>query len=310
MDRTTLGRTGLDVSIMGLGAGGPSQIGKKTGRSELESANIVVKAFEAGVNWVDTAEAYGTEHLVGMALEDIPRDQIVISTKKSSQDRKAEEVAPSCEESLKNLGTDYIDVYSLHGVFPWDYVRCRDELYPELLKLKEAGKIRYIGITEMFNSDKTHEMLQQGFEDDIWEVAMVGFNILNQTARDKVFRKAIENDVGIQVMFAVRKALSDPNFLAETIKGLIAEGQIDPADLDDPDHALDFLVHERGALSVPDAAYRFCGYEPGTHVILSGTGNPDHLQENIASFGRPELPAADVARLKHIFRNVDSTTGQ
>ena len=44
MDRTTLGRTGLDVSIMGLGAGGPSQIGKKTGRSELESANIVVKA--------------------------------------------------------------------------------------------------------------------------------------------------------------------------------------------------------------------------------------------------------------------------
>ena len=70
------------------------------------------------------------------------------------------------------------------------------------------------------------------------------------------------------------------------------------------------LVHERGALSVPDAAYRFCGYEPGTHVILSGTGNPDHLQENIASFGRPELPAADVARLKHVFRNVDSTTGQ
>ena len=128
-----------------------------------------------------------------MALEDIPRDQIVISTKKSSQDRKAEEVAPSCEESLKKLGTDYIDVYSLHGVFPWDYVRCRDELYPELLKLKEAGKIRYIGITEMFNSDKTHEMLQQGFEDDIWEVAMVGFNILNQTARVE-YRNATSNN--------------------------------------------------------------------------------------------------------------------
>ena len=310
MDKVTLGRTGLDVSVMGLGAGGPSQIGKKTGKSENESARIVVNAFESGVNFIDTAEGYGTEPLVGIALKDIPRDKVVISTKKSSKGRSAEAVAKSCEESLQRLGTEYIDVYSLHGVYPDDYERCREELYPELVKLKEAGKIRYIGITEMFNADKMHQMLEQGFDDDLWDVAMVGFNILNQTASRSVFKKAIEKNVGIQVMFAVRRAMSKPDSLIEIIKGLIEEGQIDPADIDDLENPLGFLVHDSGAISVPDAAYRFCRYEPGTHVILSGTGNPDHLQENISSFDRPELPAADVDRLKHIFRNVDSTTGQ
>ena len=310
MERVTLGRTGLDVSVMGLGAGGPSQIGKKTGKSETESANIVINAFGSGVNFIDTAEGYGTEPLVGAALRELPRDQIVISTKKSSKDKPASDVIPSCEESLKRLGTDYIDIYSLHGVFPWDYERCLDELYPELIKLKEAGKIRYIGITEMFNSDKTHDMLGKALSDNLWDVMMVGFNILNQTASQSIFKQTIENNVGVQVMFAVRKALSNPEFLVETVKGLIEEGQIDPADLEDIEHPLDFLVHDGGAVSVPDAAYRFCRHEAGTQVILSGTGNPDHLAENVASLERPELPTEDVARIRHIFRNVDATTGQ
>lgn len=310
MDRVTFGRTELDVSVMGIGAGGPSQIGRKTGKTEAESAQIILKAFDAGVNFIDTAEGYGTEPLVGLALKDLQRDQVVISTKKSSKGRGANEVVRSCEESLERMGTDYVDIYSLHGVFPYDYERCREELYPELLKLKEAGKILHIGITEMFNSDKTHEMLQQALADNLWDVAMVGYNILNQTARDSVLTKAIENNIGIQVMFAVRKALSLPEFLSEIVKELIDAGQIDAGDLDDQDRPLDFLVHDNGAVSVPDAAYRFCRHESGTHVILSGTGNPTHLAENIESLGRSELPRANIDRLKHIFRNVDSVTGQ
>ena len=310
MERVTFGRTGLDVSVIGIGAGGPSQIGKKTGKTETESAQIILKAFEAGVNFIDTAEGYGTEPLVGIALKDLPRDQVVISSKKSSKGHGPETVAKSCEESLRRLGTDYIDIYSLHGLLPWDYARCRDELYPELVKLKEAGKIRFIGVSEMFNSDKTHEMVEGGFEDDLWDVIMIGFNILNQTARESVLKKAIEQNVGIQVMFAVRKAMSNPDYLVETVKALIQEGKIDPTDIDHLDHPLDFLLSEQGAISIPDAAYRFARFEPGTHVILSGTGNPDHLQENIASFERGPLPTADVDRLKQIFRNVDSITGQ
>lgn len=310
MERVTLGRTGLEVSVMGVGAGGPSQMGKRAGKSETESASILLQAFDAGVNFVDTSENYGTEPLVGLALKDIPRDQLIISTKKSSSDAKAADVAPGLENSLSRLGTDYIDVYNFHGIWPGDYKRCAEELYPELVKLKEAGKIRFIGLSEKFNDDTEHAMAPMAFADDIWDVMMIGFSILNQSAINRVLAKAIEQNVGIQVMFAVRKALSNPDYLVETVASLIEAGQVDADDIDNLNDPLGFLVHENGAVSIPDAAYRFCNHEPGTHVILSGTGNPDHLKENIASLERGPLLEADVERLKHMFRNVDSITGQ
>ena len=59
-----------------------------------------------------------------------------------------------------------------------------------------------------------------------------------------------------------------------------------------------------------DTAYRFCRDDPGTHVILSGTSNPDHLLSNLKSFGSPPLPEAATRRIHHIFHNVTSVTGQ
>ncbi len=152
-------------------------------------------------------------------------------------------------------------------------------------------------------------MAQRALQDDVWDVMMIGFNLLNQSARDRVFARTIAKDVGVLVMFAVRKALSHPDRLIEVLDELIARGQIDPGEInmDDP---LGFLVHEGGAVSLPDAAYRFCRDEPGTHVILSGTGNPQHLRANINSFYRPPLPPKDRQRLVSIFRHADSVTGQ
>jgi aryl-alcohol dehydrogenase-like predicted oxidoreductase len=109
-------------------------------------------------------------------------------------------------------------------------------------------------------------------------------------------------------MFAVRRALSRPERLAQVIEELIERQELDPDEFD-RDDPLGFLVHDGGAASVVDGAYRFCRYEPGTHVILSGTGNLEHLEANIASFGRPPLPAEDGRRLEHIFRRVDSVAG-
>jgi aryl-alcohol dehydrogenase-like predicted oxidoreductase len=62
-------------------------------------------------------------------------------------------------------------------------------------------------------------------------------------------------------------------------------------------------------MSLQDAAYRFCRYEPGLHVILSGTGNAAHLESNIASLTRPPLPESDVARLRKVFAKVDDVSG-
>jgi aryl-alcohol dehydrogenase-like predicted oxidoreductase len=159
----------------------------------------------------------------------------------------------------------------------------------------------------MFNEDLDHTMLQQALADDLWDVLMVGFNILNQTARKAVFAKAIAQNTGIQIMFAVRRALAHPDNLREFVAALVQKGQIDPADLA-ADAFPDFLLAETSSL--PDAAYRFCRDEPGVHVVLSGTGNGSHLQANLESFSRRPLSAETIAKLKHIFRNVNSTTGQ
>ena len=310
MDKVILGRTGLSVSVMGLGCGGPSRVGQSYGRTQAESVAIIRQALDAGITFIDTSEAYGTEEAVGKAIQGIDRGSVVLSTKKRTPSHiTPKDVERSLEESLKRLGTDHVDIYHLHGVIPEDYDYLVSEIVPTLQRLRERGKIGFLGITERFNRDPGHAMLQRALRDDVWDVMMVGFNILNQCARDRVLPGAMEKNIGILVMFAVRLALSRPERLAEVIEELVEKKQVDPANIHQ-DGPLGFLVHEGGAVSLMDAAYRFCRYEPGTHVILSGTGNPGHLSANIESFSRPPLPQRDMVRLMHIFGQVDSVTGQ
>ena len=128
MDYTTLGRTGLKVSIMGMGCGGPSRVGQATGKNEEESIAVVKHALNSGINFIDTAEAYQTEKIVGKAIQGFNREDLVLSTKKATWGKiKPNDVEESLERSLKNLGTDYIDIYHLHGVILRDY----DYLYSQ-----------------------------------------------------------------------------------------------------------------------------------------------------------------------------------
>lgn len=310
MQTVVLGRTGLRVSALGLGGGGDSRLGNAQGGDGAASVRLVRAALDQGVNFVDTAEAYGTEAIVGEALSAVPREQVVISTKKTVRGESAPtaaELVASLEQSLRRLRTDYVDIYHLHGVPPEQYADLRERLVPPLLRLREQGKIRFLGITEAFLNDPTHLMLRQALVDDLWDVVMVGFNLLNQSARETVFPRTIERDVGTLIMFAVRRALSRPDRLRELLQELAARKKIDP---ELAEQGLDFLLHGEGASSLPDAAYRFCRVEPGAHVILSGTGSEDHLRENIRSLARPPLPASDHARLVELFRGVDDVSGQ
>ena len=311
MDYVTLGRTGLRVSVLGLGGGGHSRLGQRSGATEAESIAIVRRARELGVNFVDTAEAYGTEALVGMALRDAGRSDVVLSTKKSVADHgrliSAAELISGLEASLTRLRTDYIDIYHLHGVRADQYDHAVAELVPAMLKLREQGKIRFLGITEVFGSDTGHAMMARAVHDEPWEVVMVGFNILNQSARDRVFAETRRRGIGMLCMFAVRDALSRPEKLRRTIDELVRQGMIDRDAVDEAD-PLGFL--NRVAESLPDAAYRFCRAEPGIHVVLSGTGNIQHLEQNVASILRPPLPERVRQQLIDIFAQVDTVSGQ
>lgn len=314
MDTTILGRTGLRTSVMGLGCGGHSRLGLSTGKSEDNAIGIVREALALGVNFIDTAEGYGTEPVVGRALaaEGVRRAEIVLSTKASPRikDRRArpEEMRGRVDAALERLQTDYIDVFHLHGVSLNDYPYCADELYPALGALRAEGKIRFLGITEAFGPDPQHRMLSRALDDDLWDVVMVGFNLLNQSARDRVLARTREKGIGVLDMFAVRRALSRPDALRTLMQDLAGQGLVDPADYDGED-PLGFLLENGGAASIPDAAYRFCRWEPGIHVVLSGTGSVEHLRENAASLSRPPLPEEDVARLKALFEKVDSVSG-
>jgi L-galactose dehydrogenase len=308
MERVTLGRTGLSVSVMGLGGGGDSRLGVKT--DEAASIRLIRTALDHGVNFIDTAEAYGTEEVVGKGIRGVERGRVVLSTKKTtttgSRPIEASDVIAGVEASLTRLGTDYVDIYHLHGVTAEEYPALRDRVLPALAKLREQGKLRFLGITEKFLADPGHRMLNLALEDDPWDVVMVGFNVLNQSARERVFPRTLARDVGTLIMFAVRRALSRPQRLAELLGDLEQRGKISA---EAARVGLEFLVHAGGGFSIPDAAYRYCRHEPGAHVVLVGTSNPAHLLQNIASLERPDLPTADRARLAELFGAVDDVSG-
>ena len=312
MEQIALGRTGFRVSRMGLGGGGHSRLGRSTGREEGESVAVVRRALEMGINFIDTAEGYGTEEIVGRGIRGHERGSVVLSTKKSMSVERpvtALQLREGLEQSLRRLGTDYVDVYHLHGLTAGQYDHAVGVLVPELIKLKEQGKIRATGVTEAFHSDSGHLMLQRAMEDDCWDVIMVGFNILNQSARERVLAAAMRKKVGTLCMFAVRVAFSRPEQLRKTVGELMAQGKLDRA-LVDAEDPLGFVREDGAAMNTVDAAYRFCRDEPGMQVILSGTGDVGHLEENAASMLRPPLPAQVRDRLVRMFAGIDSVSGQ
>jgi aryl-alcohol dehydrogenase-like predicted oxidoreductase len=304
MQYTTLGRTGIRVSVAGLGTGGFSRLGLKAGKSEEEAARLIHEAVALGVNFIDTGQSYGTEGVVGLALKSIPRDSVVIATKapvhRGGDWWSPERVVASLDNSLRLMGTDYVDVFNLHGIEAFEYDHALNVVAPALLKEKEKGKIRHIGLTENPIVDFENEMLKRAVRDPVWEVFMVGFHLMHQGARQNVFSVTRAKGIGTLLMFAVRSMFADPPRIAREIKELAAKGLVEKwlGETDDP---LGFLVHEGGAANVIEAAYRFVRHEPGVDITLFGTGDVGHLRRNIESLLKPPLPAADREKLAKLF---------
>lgn len=307
-----LGQTGLQMSVAGLGGGGHSRLGLSTGNSQANAIAVVQQAIDWGINSIDTAEAYGTEAVIGRAIRSIPRDRLILSTKKQPMDKKGQMISPkvltrSLDRSLKALKTDYIDIYHLHGVKPKQYDTVVPALLPTLERLKAQGKIRCIGVTESFTKDPSHQMLARAVNDNCWDVIMVGFNCINQTAKQTILPKAADKGIGVLGMFAVRNALRSPAKLKSAVETLKTDGVI--ASEQSASEMLTPLLESSDVTSVPDLAYRYCRYQPGIDVVMFGTGRFDHLYQNIASLLRAPLPDEITQSLEQIFSPVTTFTG-
>ena len=305
MQYTTLGNTGLRVSVAGLGCGGNSRLGMGSGKTENDAIRLVRAALDLGVNFFDTAEVYGTEAVLGRALAGVPRDSVVLSSKTRILDGggnplPSDAIAANLDMSLRTLQVEHIDVFHLHAVQAKHYGYALNELVPVLLRQKAQGKLKHLGITETPPRDPDQAMLSLALDDACWEVIMLAFHMMNQGPRKTVFPRTRAQRVGTLLMFVVRNVFSRPAVLQETFQDLAGKGLI-PRTLADSDHPLQFLIHEAGASSLTDAAYRFARHEPGADVILFGTGDEEHLRANVESLLKPPLPESDTETVRLLF---------
>lgn len=180
------------------------------------------------------------------------------------------------------------------------YNYTRDTLAPALMRAKEQGKVRFAGITETGPNDPQQTMLSQAVQEEPWDVIMLAYSLLNQNARKAIFPTTQDRAIGTLLMFVVRNVFSRPDNRRETFAKLVSDGHL-PAEFAGDKDPLEFLISEGGATSITDAAYRFARYEAGADVILFGTGNKNHVQQNVDSILRPPLAPQFVERLHHAF---------
>ena len=184
MEYRTLGKTGLKVSRMGFG-GIPIQ------RIDAEGTKVLMhKLLEAGVNYIDTARAYTvSEEYLGYALEGI-RDKFILASKTMSRTREG--MAADIEQSLKNLRTDYIDLYQIHNVTPeqLEQVMAPGGALEALYEARESGKIGHIGLTA--HSIDTFKI---AVELPWVETIMFPYNIV-ETQGEALIHKCAEKNIG------------------------------------------------------------------------------------------------------------------
>ncbi len=158
MMRAKFGKTELETSPIVYGCmGGAGAFGEQDEKDSLEALR---EAYDVGINFFDTAEAYGdgySEQLLNRALGDV-RNNIVISSKVARQHLAPQEIKEACERSLKNLGTDFLDLYLLH--WPSRDVPLADSM-GALKELQQQGKIRYYGVSN-FGRDDLSEAMELG----------------------------------------------------------------------------------------------------------------------------------------------------
>lgn len=187
MKKIKLGRTNLMVSRVGFGALPIQRI------SLEEAAYLLRKAYDNGINFFDTARGYtDSEEKIGYALSDV-RPNIIIATKSHAKDKKT--LFENLEISLKNLKTDYIDIYQLHNPPELPDPDDPDGLYSGLLEARQKGMIRFIGIT-----NHRLNVAMDAVTSGLYDTIQFPFSSLSSDEDVKLVKEAGKYDIGFIAM--------------------------------------------------------------------------------------------------------------
>jgi aryl-alcohol dehydrogenase-like predicted oxidoreductase len=297
-----LGKTKLNVSEVGFGAWA---IGGSWGpQSEADSVAALNRALDLGVNFIDTAAGYGdgkSERVIAEVLKS-RRDSVVVATKTPPADgpwppspycvaaeRYPEKyVRENVEQRLRNLGTDRIDILQLHT---WTRAWNRNpEPFSILRKLREEGKVRFIGVsTPEHDQNSVIELMRDGWVD----VVQVIYNIFEQEPAAELLPAAAEADVGVIVRVVFDEGSLTGKWDKET---KFAEGDFRRSYFEGDRLARSVARASRVAKSIegsgyslPQAAIRFALAHDAVGTVIPGMRNPAQAQANCAVSDLPPM---------------------
>jgi len=304
-----LGKTGLRVSVIGLGT--MVHAGHFGPMKDEESLGAIETALELGVNFIDTSDAYGagySETLLGNALKG-RREKVILATKggnvmtgpnRGQRVFEPDYISRVMDESLQRLGTDYIDLYQLHN--PTVEVIEKGDVWSVLERAKQAGKIRHYGVS--INS------MEEGIaavKDGRAETIQVEYNLLAQEPAEKIFLLAEQANVGIIARVPLRRGIltgkmslaDEARFQGEDVRARSFKGEAFAKELAKADQ-LRFLVHGEVRTFV-QAALAFCIAHPAVSITIPGARNSAQMGENAAG-ADVEIPRADLDRIAELWR--------
>ncbi len=294
-----LGRTGLRVSEVSLGTVelgmeyGLKEDGESSVPAETDARNLLNRAIDSGVNFIDTAALYGnSEEIIGRALKG-RRSEYALATKCMHRldegvdyDESRQSIAESIDRSLSRLQTDCIDLLQVHGrdLLDVELRMIRDgEVMDEMEKARKAGKIRFTGY-----SSYSEEAALAAIEDGRWDTLQIACNILDRRYLKRVVPEACMRGVGIIVRSALLKgALTDKSrFMPERLKPLV----------DHIDRLVD--VQSTTRYSLPEMALRFVLSIPDISTVIVGADRLEYLEKAVAASDGEGLGEEILVRLE------------
>ena len=320
MEMREFGRTGMKLSILGFGCGNVGGLMIRGAPGDRERA--VARALEAGVNYFDTAAQYGdgqSETNLGLVLKKLKPATVVVGTKVRLKPAEfgaiADAVAKSLEGSLKRLGMERVDIFHLHneitnsgGGETLSAQQVVEEVAPAFERLRQQGKIRFLGLTATGDTAALKEVIDARAFDS----AQMVFNMLNPSAAQalpanypaqdygKLFDRTQAAGVGVVgIRVLAGGALSgspERHAIASPAPPPIGSALEHGGDLKRARRLMP-LVREGFAANLPEAATRFAISHPAMGTILVGMATIQQFEQALAAVVKGPLPQAALDRL-------------